>query len=216
MTWWSVGSRRRRFESRVIGHINSARNEWLFNGVETSLSRSTPTLSRRSSTKTAEDRAINLMDLAQGRITTHRSHARRLAAPAVTNHLTLDELRLPDLRYASSPVVQKCQPLAVDALPPRCVTVARADAAQSAPPSAVDGLTAAPTPDGCGRPTSLTQTRRKSRVLSWSTPYSRGIPGDVGLSQIDVRRFSASEKLEDAVNAADHGIHRSETRRPRR
>jgi trk system potassium uptake protein TrkA len=96
---------------RVISRINNARNEWLFNeswGVDISVS--TPTLITSLVDEAVEVGAIiNLMDLAQGRM---RLIEVTLAdnAPAVTNHLTLDELRLPDsVRVVA--VVRSGQPL---------------------------------------------------------------------------------------------------------
>src|SRR3984957_19855325 len=96
---------------RVISRINNARNEWLFNeswGVDVSVS--TPTLITSLVDEAVEVGAIiNLMDLAQGRM---RLIEVTLAenAPAVTNHLTLDELRLPDsVRVVA--VVRSGQPL---------------------------------------------------------------------------------------------------------
>ncbi len=83
---------------RVISRINNARNEWLFNeswGVDISVS--TPALITSLVDEAVEVGAIiNLMDLAQGRDATDRSDTRG-RCPAVTNHLTLDELHLSGL-----------------------------------------------------------------------------------------------------------------------
>jgi trk/ktr system potassium uptake protein len=96
---------------RVISRINNARNEWLFNeswGVDVSVS--TPALITSLVDEAVEVGAIiNLMDLAQGRM---RLIEVTLAenAPAVANHMTLDELRLPDsVRVVA--VVRSSQPL---------------------------------------------------------------------------------------------------------
>src|ERR1700684_2475845 len=96
---------------RVIARINNSRNEWLFNtswGVDVAVS--TPALITSLVDEAVEVGAIiNLMDLAQGRM---RLIEVTLAenAPAVTNHLTLDELHLPDsVRVVA--VVRSSQPL---------------------------------------------------------------------------------------------------------
>jgi trk system potassium uptake protein len=120
---------------RVISRINNARNEWLFNeswGVDISVS--TPTLITSLVDEAVEVGAIiNLMDLAQGRM---RLIEVTLAAdaPAVTNHLTLDELHLPDsVRVVA--VVRSGQPLVPSASMhflehDHVILITRADATQ--------------------------------------------------------------------------------------
>ncbi len=96
---------------RVISRINNARNEWLFNeswGVDVSVS--TPALITSLVDEAVEVGAIiELMTLAHGKM---RLIEVTLDAnsPAVVDHLTLDELRLPDsLRVVA--VVRNEQPL---------------------------------------------------------------------------------------------------------
>ncbi len=96
---------------RVISRINNARNEWLFNegwGVDVSVS--TPALMTSLVDEAVEVGAIiQLMTLADGRM---RLIEVTLDAnsPAVVEHSTLDELRLPDsLRVVV--VVRNEQPL---------------------------------------------------------------------------------------------------------
>jgi trk system potassium uptake protein TrkA len=82
---------------RVIARVNNSRNAWLFNenwGVDVSVS--TPALITSLVDEAVEVGAIiNLMDLAQGKMTLIEI---TLAsdAPAVARKLTLDELQLPD------------------------------------------------------------------------------------------------------------------------
>jgi trk system potassium uptake protein TrkA len=96
---------------RVISRINNARNEWLFNeswGVDVSVS--TPALITSLVDEAVEiGSIIELMTLAHGKM---RLIEVTLDAnsPAVTQDLTLDELRLPDaLRVVA--VVRNEQPL---------------------------------------------------------------------------------------------------------
>jgi trk system potassium uptake protein TrkA len=120
---------------RVISRINNARNEWLFNeswGVDISVS--TPALITSLVDEAVEVGAIiNLMDLAQGRM---RLIEVTLAenSPAVVNHLSLDELHLPDsVRVVA--VVRSSQPLVPSASMhflehDHVILITRADAAQ--------------------------------------------------------------------------------------
>ncbi len=96
---------------RVISRTNNARNEWLFNeswGVDVSVS--TPALITSLVDEAVEVGAIiELMTLAHGKmrlieITLDKN------SPAVVEHLTLDDLRLPDSMRVVA-VVRNEQPL---------------------------------------------------------------------------------------------------------
>ncbi len=96
---------------RVISRTNNARNEWLFNeswGVDVSVS--TPALITSLVDEAVEVGAIiELMTLAHGKmqlieVTLDEN------SPAVVEHLTLDELRLPDTMRVVA-VVRNEQPL---------------------------------------------------------------------------------------------------------
>ena len=96
---------------RVIARINNSRNEWLFNetwGVDVSVS--TPALITSLVDEAVEvGSIINLMDLAQGKMKLIEVTL-AASAPAVSNGLTLDELRLPDSTRVVA-VVRSGQPM---------------------------------------------------------------------------------------------------------
>ncbi|MBW4077471.1 MAG: TrkA family potassium uptake protein [Acidobacteria bacterium] len=96
---------------RVIARINNSRNEWLFSetwGVDVSVS--TPALITSLVDEAVEvGSIINLMDLAGGKMCLIEITLAD-TAPAVSQGLTLDELRLPDTTRVVA-VVRSDQPL---------------------------------------------------------------------------------------------------------
>ncbi len=96
---------------RVIARINNSRNEWLFSetwGVDVSVS--TPALITSLVDEAVEvGSIINLMDLAGGKMCLIEITLAE-NAPAVSQGLTLDELRLPDTTRVVA-VVRSDQPL---------------------------------------------------------------------------------------------------------